>query len=181
MSAIAVLSILAMATPAPYHVPFPINGGSAILCLVLTLFVCAFSVIDAFFTARRTRADYRLKDYNRWYAYILFWFAISGGYLFSALYVRESLLEAFVVPSASMYPTVYPGDRLLATKNVYLDKDPAIGDVVIFRNPEKRSQAFIKRVVALEGDSVEIRNDELYINGTKLRREESPAPVLSAC
>jgi signal peptidase I len=43
--------------------------------------------------------------------------------------------------------------------------------VVIFRNPEERAQAYIKRVVAREGDTVEVRDDDLYINGVKLRRE----------
>jgi signal peptidase I len=180
MSAIAILSILAMAAPASYHPLGQMNGGLVIACLVLTALLSLSSAIDALYTARKTRADYRLKDYNRWYAYVLFWIAVSGGYLFTALYVRESLLEAFVVPSTSMYPTIYPGDRLLAAKNVYLNNDPAIGDVVIFRNPEKRSQIYIKRVVALEGDSVELRDDELYVNGAKLARQETPPPAMGA-
>jgi signal peptidase I len=178
MSAIAIMSILAMAAPGSYHPLGQMNAGLVIPCLALTPLVSIFSAIDALYTARKTRADYRLKDYNRWYAYVLFWIAVSGGYLFTALYVRESLLEPFVVPSTSMYPTIYPGDRLLAAKNVYLNNDPAIGDVVIFRNPEKRAQVYIKRVVALEGDSVEIRNDELFVNGTKIAREEIAPPAM---
>jgi len=179
MSAIGILSILAIATPlsASHHPLIQTSGSLLLLCLVLAMVVYGFSVVDALHTARKTREDYRLKDYNRWYAYLLFWIAVSGGYLFAALYVRETQLEAFKVPNASMYPAIWPGDRLLAAKNVYLDHDPAIGDVVIFRNPEKRAQAYIKRVVAVEGDTVEIRDDELYINGVKLRREEASAPA----
>ncbi|MGD0388312.1 MAG: signal peptidase I [Tepidisphaeraceae bacterium] len=179
MSAIGILSILSIATPlSASHRPLIQTSGSLLLlCLVLSLVVYGFSVIDALLTARKTREDYRLKDYNRWYAYLLFWIAVSGGYLFAALYVRETQLEAFKVPGASMYPAIWPGDRLLAAKNVYLDHDPAIGDVVIFRNPENRAQAYIKRVVAVEGDTVEIRDDDLYINGVKLRREEASAPA----
>ena len=159
-----------------HRVPFQPIGNWLILSLALAALVYVCSVVDALFTARKTREDYRLKDYNRWYAYVLFCIAVSGGYLFAALYVRETRLEAFKVPSNSMYPAIWPGDRLLAAKNTYLDKDPALGDVVIFRNPENRVQVYIKRVVALAGDTVEIRNNELYINGTKLGREEAPAP-----
>ncbi len=179
MSATGILSILAVTTPfAAFHHPLSqTRGDLLLLCFALSLVVYGFSVIDALFTARKTREDYRLKDYNRWYAYLLFWLAVSGGYLFAALYVRETELAAFRVPSASMYPAIWPGDRLLAAKNVYLDQDPAVGDVVIFRNPENRAQALIKRVVAVEGDTVEIRDDDLYINGVKLRREETPGPA----
>ncbi len=170
MSALGILSLLAIASP------FSVNGSWLSLSLTLAVLVYALSVIDALFTARKTREDYRLKDYNRWYAYVLFCIAVSGGYLIAGLYVRETRLEAFKVPSNSMYPAIWAGDRLLATKNVYLDADPAIGDVVVFRNPDNRTQLYIKRVVALAGDTVEIRKHELYINGIKLRREETPVP-----
>jgi signal peptidase I len=179
MSALGILGLLAIASPSFVSHASPSQGVESwlILTLVLAAVVYACSIIDARSTARKTREDYRLKDYNRWYAYVLFCIAVSGGYLFAALYVRETRLEAFRVPSNSMYPAIWPGDRVLAAKNVYLDKDPAIGDVVIFRNPDDRAQAYIKRVVALGGDTVEIRNNnDLYINGTKLRREEVPAP-----
>jgi signal peptidase I len=179
MSALGLLSILAIATPlsAPHHPLSQTGGNLLLLCLVLWLVIYGYSVVDALYTARKTREDYRLKDYNRWYAYLLFGIAVSGGYLFAGLYVRETQLQPFSVPGASMYPAIWPGDRLLAAKNVYLDNDPAIGDVVIFRDPEKRAQGYIKRVVAVEGDTVEIRDDELFINGVKLRREEAPAPA----
>jgi signal peptidase I len=178
MSALGIFTLLAIAFPISFShgSTFQANGTWLILSLALAALVYAFSVIDALFTARKTREDYRLKDYNRWYAYVLFCIAVSGGYLFAGLFVRATLLEAFNVPSDSMYPAIWPGDRLLAAKNVYLRADPSVGDVVIFRNPDNRAQLFIKRVVALEGDTVEIRNNELFINGTKLRREETPAP-----
>jgi signal peptidase I len=179
MSALGILSLLAVASPFSFshRSPFQTDGTWLTLSLALATLVYVYSVVDARSTALKTRDDYRLKDYNRWYAYVLFCIAVSGGYLFAGLYVRETRLEAFNVPSDSMYPAIWPGDRLLAAKNVYLAADPAIGDIVIFRNPDNRTQFFIKRVVALEGDTVEIRNNELYINGTKLPREEAPAPA----
>ena len=82
-SAFGILSILAIAIPlsASHHPLIQTRGSLILLCLVLSLLVYGFSAIDALFTARKTREDYRLKDYNRWYAYLLFWIAVSGGYL----------------------------------------------------------------------------------------------------
>jgi signal peptidase I len=155
---------------------FQVDRKLVIFFEVLALLLYGINILDALITARRTREDYKLKDYNRWYAYLLFWLAVSGGYVFSGLYVRDNLLQAFRVPSASMYPAVWPGDQLFCVKNTYLDKDPTVGEVVIFRNPENRRQFFIKRVVALGGDSVEIRDGEIYINDIQLKREEVPSP-----
>ncbi|HZM03736.1 MAG TPA: signal peptidase I [Candidatus Saccharimonadales bacterium] len=158
---------------------FHLNGNIIFLAQVFfSLLIYGIGILDARFTARRTREDYKLKDYNRWYAYVLFCVAVSGGYLFAGLYVRDSFFQPFKVPSGSMYPAIWPGDHLLAAKNVYLDKDPSVGDIVIFRNPERRGQFFIKRLIALPGDSIEIRDDETYINGIKLRREQTPGPAV---
>jgi signal peptidase I len=143
----------------------------------LAVVVYGIAAFDAYFTARRTRKDYQLKDYNRWYAYGLLYLAVTGGHIFAMLYVRANLVEPFRPATSSMYPSVWQGDQLMAAKNAYGDKDPAVGDVVIFHNPENRSQLFLKRVVAGGGDSVEIRDGEIYVNEIALKREEAPPPA----
>jgi signal peptidase I len=102
--------------------------------------------------------------------------AVSAGHVFSALYVRDNWLMPFRIPTASMYPGIWPGDQFFATRNVYLDKDPAVGDIVAFPNPDNRSVYFIKRVIALAGDRIEIRDGVVYIDDRKLEREEASAP-----
>ena len=139
------------------------------------------ALIDSVRLARRTKRDYELKDYNRWYVYVLLVLIITGGSLGSALYLRDQGLEAFIVPVGSMYPTVFPGDRLLANKTAYNNADPVKGDIIVFRNPHNRKENYIKRVVALAGDTVEVRDGGLYVNGEKLKRDrlsESPLATL---
>ena len=154
-----------------------LTGGLVVACYALSVLVYAIGILDAFFTARRTRVDYAPKDYNRWQAYLLLGVAVSAGHVFSALYVRDNWLMPFKVPAASMYPAIWQGDQLFATMNAYREKDPAVGDIVVFQNPEDRRVDYIKRVVALAGDRVEIRDGVVYVNDVKLRREEIPAPA----
>ena len=86
-----------------------------------------------------------------------------------ALQIRETMLEAFYVPSKSMYPTIHFGEKVLANKIVYRSEPVQRGDVIVFINPNKRYQNNIQRVVALPGDTVKIQNNKLYINDKKLR------------
>ncbi len=96
-----------------------------------------------------------------------------------ALFVRSFFIQAFRIPSGSMEPTLLIGDHLLVNRLSYVVKvpftdkvifetgKPERGDVVVFRYPEDRSKDFIKRVVAREGDVIEIREKVIYINGAR--------------
>ena len=132
------------------------------------------AIIDSTCLANRMRADYQLKDYNRWYVYLLLVLIVSGGTIGSSLYLRDQGLEAFRVPAASCYPTIVPGDRFLENKLAYNNSDPKRGDLVVFKNPEDRRMRYIKRVIAVAGDTVEVKNSEFYINDRKLQRRRLP-------
>jgi signal peptidase I len=94
-----------------------------------------------------------------------------------ALAIRTFVVQAFKIPSGSMEPTLLIGDHILVNKFIYgisipfVDKKffqfttPARGDVVVFIYPMDESKDFIKRVVAVEGDTVEIRQKKVYLNG----------------
>lgn len=103
-----------------------------------------------------------------------------------ALIIRTFVVQAFKIPSGSMEDTLLIGDHLLVNKFVYglqvpgLDgrfltiREPQRGDIIVFEFPEDRGQAFwarrdfIKRVVGIPGDTIEIRNKELMVNGEPL-------------
>lgn len=94
-----------------------------------------------------------------------------------ALFIRSFIVQAFKIPSGSMLPTLQIGDHLLVNKFIYGVKLPVTGavlipwktpvrdDVVVFRFPKDRSIDYIKRVVGVAGDSVEIKDKQVYING----------------
>ena len=93
-----------------------------------------------------------------------------------ALFIRQFGVEAFKIPSGSMIPTLTIGDHLLVNKFIYGPripftdsrifswKTPQRGEIIVFKYPEDESKNFIKRVVGLSGDKIEIRKGKLYIN-----------------
>ena len=143
-----------------------------IISFSVSMVIWLYAIIDSGYTAKRTADSYTLKDYNRWYVYVLLVLMGTGGSTQIAFNVRATLLEAFRVPSASNYPTIGPNDRLLANKLAYKNSDPKRGDLIVFLNPKDRGQNYIKRVVAVAGDTVEIEEGQLYINDEKLQRQK---------
>jgi signal peptidase I len=136
------------------------------------------AIIDSWYTAKHTTVDYILKDYNRWYMYVLLILMSTGSSTEIAFNVKTNYMEAFRVPVASNYPTIVPNDRFLANKLAYKTDDPKRGDLIVFLNPENRRQNYIKRVVAVAGDTVEIKSGELYVNDQKLQRRKLPQSTL---
>jgi signal peptidase I len=85
-----------------------------------------------------------------------------------ALGIRTAVVEAFVIPSGSMEPTLQIGDRLLGNKFWYWFAKPHREEIVIFSPPASAhlsAGALIKRVIAVEGDVVDVRDGQVYVNG----------------
>ncbi|MDW7739894.1 MAG: signal peptidase I [Bacillota bacterium] len=83
-----------------------------------------------------------------------------------AMLIRLFLFEVFVVEGRSMYPTLIETERLMVNKIVYHFDEPEIGDIVVFEYEPGRD--FIKRVIGVGGDRVEIKNGRVYINSELL-------------
>jgi signal peptidase I len=100
------------------------------------------------------------------------WVAIVIGALAVALIVKTFLIQAFFIPSLSMYSTLDKGDRVLVNKLSYHLHDIHRGDIVVFEKPPKVQDSdikdLIKRVVGLPGDTVEGKNGHVYVNGKQL-------------
>lgn len=82
-----------------------------------------------------------------------------------ALAVQAWLFKPYRIPSESMLDTLRPGDRVIVNRVVYHLHEPERGDVIVFRYPRDPGQVFIKRVVGVPGDVLEIRDGRLYVNG----------------
>lgn len=87
--------------------------------------------------------------------------------LIMALVIRAFVVQAFKIPSGSMYPTLKIGDRLFVNKFIYRFRDPQRWDIIVFKYPEDPSKDFIKRLIGLPGETIEIRNGLLLVNGIK--------------
>jgi signal peptidase I len=135
------------------------------------------AIIDSAFLAKHS-AGYQLKDYNSPIVYVLLVLIVTGGSIGSALYLRSQRLEAYRVPAASCYPTIFPNDRILVNKHAYIRIDPKRGDLVVHICPFDRHSNYIKRIVAVAGDTVEMKDNRLFINGKELPRRELPESSL---
>ncbi len=89
--------------------------------------------------------------------------------IFIIVVLRWGVLEAYQVPTGSMIDTILPGDFLLVEKVTYRFAPPERGDVIVFKYPGDERVKYVKRCVAIAGDTVEFRDKVLYVNG-----EESP-------
>lgn len=100
--------------------------------------------------------------------------------LILALFIRTFFVQAFKIPTGSMLETLQIGDHILVNKFIYGVKlpfirktvipvtDPEREDIVVFIYPEDKSKDFIKRVVGVAGDVIQIKNKKLYVNGKHL-------------
>jgi signal peptidase I len=109
---------------------------------------------------------------NRTVRNLVEWVAIVVGALAVALIVKTFLIQAFLIPSLSMYPPLDVGDRVLVNKLSYQVHDVHRGDIVVFERPKGQPKSdikdLIKRVVGLPGDTIEAKDGVVYIDGKAL-------------
>jgi signal peptidase I len=94
--------------------------------------------------------------------------------LILALFIRAYVVEARVIPSGSMLPTIEEGDRVLVNKIVYHMRQPDRGEIIVFEAPITMLETqddFIKRVIGVPGDSIEVKNGTVYVNGEALEED----------
>jgi signal peptidase I len=97
-----------------------------------------------------------------------------------ALVIRTLVVQAFTIPSGSMMDTLLVGDYILVNKFLYGPeipftevrlpglRDPRRGDIVVFKYPQDEKRDFIKRIVATPGEAIQIRGNDVYVNGRRL-------------
>jgi signal peptidase I len=129
--------------------------------------------IDAYRSAKAWNIQHSAPSRPRWKRALLILAALL---LFLVLnptergvrYLTENIFQAFEMGQYSMRPTLVPGDRVLIDKRIYERSEPRRGDIVVFRYPLNPTRIYIKRIVGLPGDSVEIRSGHLNIGGREV-------------
>jgi signal peptidase I len=95
-------------------------------------------------------------------------FLITVGLAVIIFVVAQRTVQTYEVFMTSMEPNFHEGQRIVVNKAVYYFGDPERGDVIIFKAPDNSGEDYIKRVIGLPGDTVEIKDHTVYVNGIRL-------------
>jgi signal peptidase I len=127
--------------------------------------ILVFSILISVLTSIRNYPESK-KMYNKWVVYLV---VILVFVVYARILIPEFIgVKTYSIPTESMSPTIQNGDRIVVSPNYYFfSKRIKKGDVVVFSPPGDKS-TYIKRCVAVAGDTVLIKNNHLYINGTAI-------------
>jgi len=148
-------------------------GLAAIFIIAFCLWV--FIIAEAFVAAKRKK-EVVLKAYNKWYLYLLIILLVNGTYFVprnsTANFASKVLgFRVYRIPAGSMEPTLLIGDYLIADSKYFKENKPQRRHLAIMEDPKDPSKDFVKRVIALEGEKIEIKDKQVYIDDQPL--EES--------
>jgi signal peptidase I len=187
----ALLFTVAMLLPSAawlaLHGPRPLLSPVIVVGVLLSLAVYVHSVKAAYRTAVRLRDGFVPGPWNRGTVYFVL-FVFGHLFVLSPLagYAKGHLIETFKVPSASMLPTIMPGDRFFADKRVGHPGGVKVrrGAIAVFLYPNDRTTLFVKRIIGLPGDRIEMDGTSVKVNGVEIRGEELHDlgdPALNRC
>jgi signal peptidase I len=175
----ALLGLVALLLPSAawlaLHVPRLLLSLVVVVGVMASLAIYVYSVKAAYRTAVRLREEFSPGPWNRFSVYfVLFLFGHMLVLGPMAGYAKDHLLETFKVPSASMLPTIVPGDRFFADKRVGHPGGVKIqrGAIAVFVYPNDRTTMYVKRIIGLPGDRIEIDGTSVKVNGVEIRHEE---------
>lgn len=119
---------------------------------------------------------------NSWQSELIQWAVVIIGAVILAVLINSFVIVNAQIPSGSMENTIMTGDRVFGNRLAYAFSDPERFDIIIFKYPDDESQLFIKRIIGLPGETVEIRDGNIYINGsdTPLEDVETKEPMVGS-
>jgi len=139
--------------------------------LGLLLWFC--SIIISFVQAKKIK-EIDKKDLKKKYFYIIFIIALIGINIFTS---GNSKFRAFSIPASSMEPTLHPGDKIITSKNYYVNNEVNYGDLVVFKTPDGVN--WIKRVIGLPNDTIRMVDGKVELNGEIVPQTQVEDYVLS--
>ena len=119
-------------------------------------------------TAVDTPTGDRKSEVLSFVRWIVEFVLLVGAAFLLATAIKTWVVQPFYIPSGSMEPTLAIGDRVLVNKFIYRFDAPKRGDVVVFESPEGPKTDLIKRVIAVGGQTVQVKDGYVYVDGVKL-------------
>jgi signal peptidase I len=154
--------------PPVTHIDIGITCLLALISMILWIFI----IFESIRTAKQISSEYTLKRYNKWYIYLLIILIIRLiDFSVETVVIKNTIFKAYKIPAGSMMPTLLTGDHIICDLSYYRLNNPARGDIVIFKWPMDESKDYVKRIIGIPGDKIQIINDDLYINNEKLELE----------
>lgn len=149
---------------------FPFN---IILSLLFLPVIDVVLIINLISHIKSLGGEYHLQQFNRWYVYLAVW-SLSTFVVLPLVKVTLNaiLIETFTVPSSAMENTIFTGDWIIADKLKSSAINPEERNVVVFNYPHNPKDKSVKRLIAGPGQTVEIREREIYVDGRHIRDPE---------
>jgi signal peptidase I len=167
---ILIYSVSLILIPVSFYICIqPIPPFNIIIPAILFTGLFIFAIVDSARIASNRENTLKMKPILGYLLLIAIW--QFNSHVVSPIIgrtIKQDYLQAFKIPSGAMLPTLLIGDHLLSDKNIYKHSDPKRGDIIIFPYPVNPKQDFIKRVVAIGGDTIEIKEKQVYLNGELL-------------
>jgi len=150
-----------------------------VLSLLASLGIYIWAALDAWKQAKRIGKNYTLKMYNKLYVYILL-IIVLNLFSFGAIFDWQKIWIFSFFPyrmsTGSMIPAVLPGDFIMTDRRIdHSAENHGLkkGELVVFKYPKDKTKHFVKRVIGLPGDEIEIKGVELFVNGEKRTGKEA--------
>lgn len=146
------------------------TSGLVLSIYVLFLIFTLYIILDAYRCASRFNKENSLERKKSalktgflilGIVFFMFFPAVRATFIFL---VQSNFIHAFRITSGAMAPALFPGDRVIADTRIYKSGRAQRGDIVVFRYPKDPDKKFIYRVIAVEGEKVEIKNGDVYVN-----------------
>lgn len=147
------------------------------LVVILLCLICIwlFIIGEAFFIAKRKK-EFILKGYNKWYVYLLIILLMNGTYIIPTDFIASITskflgFSAYKMRTGSMEPTILLGDHLIVNTKYFKRDKIKRGDLAVFKYPKEPTKSFVKRVIATEGEKIEIKDKQVYVNDQPIKEE----------
>jgi signal peptidase I len=136
--------------------------------MVMSLITWTAAAVSLFHCFKMNKQEPRRPWYSNWFVALPAYSLVFVGLAFA---VRTFFLQPFDIPSLSSVPSLMQGDTIFVSKLAYRFGDPQRGDIAVFKLPSDPSIDYVKRIIGLPGDRIQMKQGIVYLNGEPLKQE----------